>query len=80
MKIRNGFVSNSSSSSFALDRYYVSQHQLDELVKYNDSLGENKWDMYVDGKEISCNTYMDNVDLEDFVKSELGVTSKAFRG
>jgi len=79
MKIRNGFVSNSSSSSFVIDRYYVSQHQIDELIEYNDSLGVDKWNISFDDKEIVCDTHMDNVGLEDFVVSELKVSRKAIK-
>ena len=38
MKIRNGFVSNSSSSSFIIHRSYINEKQIKELSKLYDDL------------------------------------------
>ena len=35
MKIRNGFVSNSSSSSFVIGKYFMTQEQIDEFHNLN---------------------------------------------
>ena len=34
MKLRQGFVSNSSSSSFLLNRYYLSEHQVEQIKNH----------------------------------------------
>jgi hypothetical protein len=34
MKIRHGFVSNSSSSSFIISKYYLSQYQIDMIENH----------------------------------------------
>ena len=36
MKIRNGFVSNSSSSSFVIPKHYLSGEQIDKINNYID--------------------------------------------
>jgi hypothetical protein len=47
MKIRNGFVSNSSSSSFVLGKYFMTPEQIEEfksLIKEIDDVRENGFD------------------------------------
>ena len=34
MKNRNGFVSNSSSSSFVIDKQYISAHQMEQIENH----------------------------------------------
>jgi len=40
MKIRNGFVSNSSSSSFVIHKYYLSEEQIAKMFNYVEVVGE----------------------------------------
>ena len=43
MKIRNGFVSNSSSSSFVINKHFLSQDKIDKIknhIKYSNELDE----------------------------------------
>jgi hypothetical protein len=45
MKVRNGFVSNSSSSSFVLDTRDITRRQLSKLIDYldDDKLNTDEW-------------------------------------
>ena len=40
MKIRKGFVSNSSSSSFVIHKYYLSKEQINKMLNYKDVVDE----------------------------------------
>jgi len=40
MKIRNGFVSNSSSSSFCINKNLLTQQQIDQIVDHIDTAVE----------------------------------------
>ena len=84
MKIRTGFVSNSSSSSFVISLDKLSGSQLMRLMKYrsntkfkdefDDSIEyffEDRWDMRLDHKSntVSGYTFMDNGDLTEYLKA-----------
>ena len=70
MKIRNGFVSNSSSSSFVIAKNAVTEEQITELIAYTDSednhdcwgIGETEW--FIRG-----GTMMDNGAIHEFIRS-----------
>lgn len=87
MKVRNGFVTNSSSSSFVIRRCRENK-LLEELVinykdvyplldlgdKYGyDNFGYSAWDIDVSDEYITCNTPMDNFDLRSFAE-DLGLS------
>jgi len=86
MKIRNGFVSNSSSSSFIIHRSYLTQKQIDELEKLYNSLVEKEelYDENGDNFEvaenyISFNAYGGQSELLEMLE-RFGVTKdKMFR-
>jgi len=65
MKIRNGFVSNSSSSSFCLYGYHVNDNEefIEEIKNYIDSdkLNEIVYDEY----------YIDSYSLESYIKDDM---------
>lgn len=83
MKTRQGFVSNSSSSSFvimkdaisALDAEYLLDH-VGYAKKLNDPEfdGEdNGWQIIDQGRSFLCTTSMDNFDLKGFALKYLGL-------
>lgn len=84
MKIRKGFVSNSSSSSFVVAKYLLTGYQIDKLLGYNTSAGEflgvdednvplyscgDGWSISSDDHTISGFTIMDNGDMWSFMKN-----------
>ena len=77
MKIRQGFVSNSSSSSFAIDLQKLSKNQF-LLIKYrNEELPEDyKWRIYIDEDkyELCGYTDMDSFNMYKFLV-EIGIDS-----
>jgi len=78
MKIRNGFVSNSSSASFVIDRKYVNQDMLNKICDHEDVAEGEEWTVVTNDKEIICTTYMDNFDLLEYVR-KIGVPEEAIR-
>ena len=79
MKIRSGFVSNSSSSSFVVDRSYVSDHQLDQIKNHIEVASDlypdiaycedhNQWDITIKPGYVSGDTWMDNFDMKLFLE------------
>jgi len=79
MKIRNGFVSNSSSSSFVIRKSALSADQLDKILNH-DKVGKDLgisysdwgWDINVTDQYVIGNTSMNNFDMDDFL-SKIGV-------
>lgn len=68
MKIRSGFVSNSSSSSFIIDKRDITMHQYDLLKKHSDIAESDAWHISEDEKNIYGSTYMDNFDMHNYLK------------
>lgn len=63
MKIRHGFVSNSSSSSFVVDLDDISASQLRYILELGDTaIGPyaDSWSMHVEDKKLHGYTSMDN--------------------
>ena len=89
MKIRQGFVSNSSSSSFVIAKGYLSSLQKEQIRQHieqgkrfgmDNSNKENRWCISEDDCVINGYTYMDNFDMYDFLE-RIGVpTDKIKRG
>ncbi len=74
MKIRNGFVSNSSSSSFVILKESLTEDQLEQINNHTKYARENfhqfeytddreSWDVYDKGKTVRLYTSMDNFDM-----------------
>lgn len=72
MKLRTGFVSNSSSSSFVISKHYLSDHQL-EVLKARIEEGDTEWDMEERIETWFLHTGMDNFDMETFCVKELKI-------
>jgi len=79
MKIRNGFVSNSSSSSFVVSLDKISDKDMAILMSYSSEISADEvnrawtdsWSITVDTQRgvIRGYTTMDNGDLDEFLKS-----------
>lgn len=88
MKVRLGFVSNSSSSSFVLSKSRCTERQLNAIrdhITYAEThfVGFNTkafdwWDITESKEEIRGFTWMDNFDMEAFME-KIGIPDDAVR-
>ncbi len=91
MKVRLGFVSNSSSASFIVDKRAITeaqaellrQHSTIAVMLYNELKTEvfssgntDGWNLEETKNTLNFDTTMDNFDLPGFAK-EIGVPNKA---
>jgi hypothetical protein len=76
MKIRTAFVSNSSSSSFVIEKKYLSPEQIKQIVNHSE-IGEemgllysksDNWEVKESKNVICCYTWMDNFDMKMFLE------------
>jgi len=79
MKIRNGFVSNSSSSSFVISKKDLTTKQIyciNNHIEIAEYLGmktwDSPWDISDDDENIKGYTYLDNFDMDEFLE-KIGV-------
>lgn len=71
MKIRKGFVSNSSSSSFVIPKKLFKKGQIAKISKFL-SEGAPEWLMEEYQGFIIFQTMLDNFDLESYLEEEMG--------
>lgn len=77
MKTRSGFVSNSSSSSFVIKKYYLSPHQIEQIHNHSylgkkmgiEYANTDPWSITENEDTISGHTYMDNFDMGEFLRN-----------
>lgn len=73
MKTRQGFVSNSSSSSFLVSKAAITVAQMEQI---RDAAADNDWSFYEDGPNITGYTIVDNFDMYGFML-QIGVPQNA---
>jgi len=90
MKIRTGFVSNSSSSSFVISLDNITDVQLEKIKNHihfaqdmrdiDYSKEHNAWDISVDEEKnvVQGNTFMDNFSMSTFLRN-IGVSRDAVK-
>lgn len=95
MKIRLGFVSNSSSASFSINKNYLTPAQLQSIkdtlsgaipIKSNDEFNTDNpeyiedWIMSDRGDYLQFETMMDNFDLIYYLLKDLRIPEHALKG
>ena len=86
MKIRNGFVSNSSSSSFLIDKRELTLYQLDLIKnKIRQEADEEEedhldtWYVWEEDNDVCLSTSMDNFDMRSYLIEFVGINEEAIR-
>jgi hypothetical protein len=83
MKIRNGFVSNSSSSSFIIKTCCLSKEKKNLLLKANEvaellvPFSAEPWNIDDCGDHVAFETSLDNFQMAQFL-TNLGFTCEGF--
>jgi hypothetical protein len=83
MKLRNGFISNSSSSSFIINLKDLNDEQINKIINHMDYADDyglreewlNDWDTWhikIKGYIVEGYTNMDNFDMYEFI-DKIGV-------
>jgi hypothetical protein len=75
MKIRKGFVSNSSSSSFVISKEFLSPYQIKMIFAHGREAGDDAWTIEETDESISGDTIMDNFDMAEYL-TNIGISNK----
>ena len=68
MKLRNGFVSNSSSSVFLIDLERLTDEQINLIIDHPAEQGQG-WKITIEDKRLIGGTIMDNFDFGEYLAS-----------
>jgi hypothetical protein len=93
MKVRTGFVSNSSCSGFAISKKHVSAHQRDLIYNHIEKAKEcemegtyhhhascgDAWDIWETEDFIIGSTIMDNFDMHHYLEHVVGIDPELIR-
>lgn len=78
MKIRDGFVPNSSSSSFVVAKSAITAEQRDKIYDHYKIADDDAWSISENNHFVSGYTFMDNFNMFEFL-IEIGIPSDAIR-
>lgn len=68
MKIRSGFVSNSSSSSFIVRKAYLSEEEIEKIKDHAEIANGWPWRILEYGSVLVGYTSMDNFDMKEYIE------------
>ena len=75
MKIRTGFVSNSSSASFVIKKDNLTEEQVKKILDYMKFEDKDGWDITETTNTIRGWTIIDNGDMDEYLE-EIGIDWK----
>ena len=67
MKVRTGFVSNSSSASFVISIGAITGEQMMALLNHATVAGKDAWEIIIENGLMTGKTSMDNFDMYAFM-------------
>ena len=83
MKIRKGFISNSSSSSFLIEKEYLSEKQIEQIYNHKEFCIDKldfPWKICETKSLITLSTNMDNFNIQKYLIETVMVDPHHIRG